>query len=90
VLLAVLLAGLLHSVMAADESGYSFIIDPASYPAENNSSSSFSAGTAIETGAMYETGTSSSTVDSCFRNSGVSVGSALNAKKWRAITITFR
>ena len=76
--------------MAAAGDDYRFIIDDSSYPAANVFSSDVSDGVALETGAMFASGESSSALDSRYRNFGLSEGRALNAKKWRAISITFR
>ena len=76
--------------MAAADDDYRFIIDDSSYPAANVCSSEVSEGIALETGTMFAIGESASAVDSRYRSFDVSQGRALNARKWRAISITFR
>ena len=76
--------------LSAADDDYRFIIDDSSYPAANVCSSEVSEGIALETGTMFALGESASAVDSRYRSFDVSQGRALNARKWRAISITFR
>ena len=76
--------------LSAADDDYRFIIDDSSYPAANVCSSEVSEGIALETGTMFAIGESASAVDSRYRSFDVSQGRALNARKWRAISITFR